>query len=54
MPHPDDDAVLALALGAQVDLIVSGDDDLLVLGRFEGIPIVNAAQALRLIDGIHA
>ena len=51
---PDDDAVLALALGAQVDLIVSGDDDLLVLGRFEGIPIVNAAQALRLIDGIHA
>ena len=51
---PDDDAVLALALAAQVDLIVSGDDDLLVLGRFEGIPIVNAAQALRLIDGTHA
>ena len=51
---PDDDAVLALALGAQVDLIVSGDDDLLVLGSFEGIPIVNAAQALRLIAGTHA
>ncbi len=51
---PDDDAVLALALAAQVDLIVSGDDDLLVLGSFEGIPIVNAAEALRLIDGTHA
>ena len=48
---PDDDEVLALALAAQVDLIVSGDDDLLVLGSFEGISIVNAAEALRLIDG---
>ena len=48
---PDDDAVLALALAAQVDLIVSGDDDLLVLGSFEGVPIVNAAEALRLVDG---
>ena len=50
---PDDDAVLALALAAKVELIVSGDDDLLVLGSFEGIPIVDAAQALRLIDGTH-
>ena len=48
---PDDDEVLALALAAQVELIVSGDDDLLVLGSFEGIPIVNATEALRLIDG---
>lgn len=36
-------------LVAQVELIVSGDDDLFVLGSFEGIPIVNAAEALRLI-----
>lgn len=48
---PDDDELLALALTAQADLIVSGDDDLLVLGSFEGVPIVNAAEALRLIDG---
>jgi len=47
---PDDDAVLALALAAQADLIVSGDQDLLVLQRFEGVPIVNAAQALQLLD----
>ena len=43
---PDDDAVLACAKAAQVDWIVSGDQDLLVLQRFEGIPIVTAAQAL--------
>ena len=30
---PDDDAVLALALAAQVDLIVSGDDDLIPGGH---------------------
>ena len=48
---PDDDAVLALALAAQADLIVSGDDDLLALKHYQGIPIVAPAQALRLIAG---
>jgi uncharacterized protein len=43
---PDDDAVLALARFALADLIISGDDDLLSLGSFEGIPIVTPAQAL--------
>ena len=42
---PDDDDVLALA--AQVGMIVSDDDDLLVLGNFDGIPVVNAAEALQ-------
>ena len=44
---PDDDAVLACALAARADLIVSGDDDLRALGMFENIPIVGAADALR-------
>ena len=48
---PDDDHALALALAAKVDLIVSGDDDLLALGSFEGIPIVNPAQAVQRIAG---
>ena len=43
----DDDSVLACALAAQVDLIVSGDADLLVLKQFHGIRIVTAAQALK-------
>lgn len=46
---PDDDEVLALALLAQADVIVSGDNDLLVLQSFMGIPIVTAAQALQSI-----
>jgi len=47
---PDDDAVLALGIGASVDLIVSGDQDLLDLKTFQGIAIVTPAEALRLID----
>lgn len=43
---PDDDDVLALALAAQADLIVSGDQDLLVLGQFDGIPILAVRAAL--------
>jgi putative PIN family toxin of toxin-antitoxin system len=45
----DDDAVLACALAAHADLIVSGDKDLLVLKAFHGMPIVTAAQAIQHI-----
>lgn len=45
----DDDAVLACALVARADLIVSGDDDLLVLKEFQGMRIVTAAQAIKEI-----
>ncbi len=43
----DDDAVLACALAARADLVVSGDDDLLSLESFGGIPIVSVAHAVR-------
>lgn len=46
---PPDDRVLECALGASADLIVSGDDDLLSLGSFRGIPIVVAVEALQRI-----
>jgi putative PIN family toxin of toxin-antitoxin system len=46
---PDDDAVLACALAAQADLIVSGDKDLLVLEQFQGMRIMTAAQAVNII-----
>lgn len=46
----DDDHVLACALAGQVDMIVSGDRHLLSLGgHYQGIPIVNAAQAVQHI-----
>lgn len=46
---PDDDVVLACALAAQVDLIVSGDSDLLNLKHYHRIPIVEPVEALKLI-----
>lgn len=45
----DDDHVLACALGANAQLIVTGDLDLLVLNAFNGIPIRPASQALDFI-----
>ena len=48
---PDDDHVLACALAAQADLIVSGDKHLHSLGgQYQGIRIVNAAAAMGLIS----
>jgi putative PIN family toxin of toxin-antitoxin system len=37
----DDDAVLALARSASATCLVTGDDDLLILKRFERIPIIS-------------
>ena len=42
-----DDHVLALALSANADMVVSGDDDLLVLRSFANIPIVTPADAVQ-------
>ncbi len=54
LAHPvcrdkDDDAVLALAIAAQADMVISGDDDLLCLDSFEGIPILTPALALQRV-----
>ncbi len=43
---PDDDQVLACALAAKAQLIVSGDSDLLSLGEYQGIRIAGPAAAL--------
>jgi predicted nucleic acid-binding protein len=47
---PDDDHVIAAAIAARADLIVSGDADLLYLARFEAIPIATSAAALERIQ----
>ena len=44
---PDDDKFLTAAVAGGADLIVSGDQDLLTLHPFEGIPIVEPAGFLR-------
>jgi putative PIN family toxin of toxin-antitoxin system len=43
---PKDLPVLACAVAAGADAIVSGDKDLLVLGFFQGIPIIGVREAL--------
>lgn len=46
----DDDQVIAAAVAAHAELIVSGDrKHLLPLGHHNGIPIVEAAQAIKRI-----
>jgi putative PIN family toxin of toxin-antitoxin system len=46
----DDDALLALAIAAHADMIVSGDADLLVLKGHLGIPIVAPSRAVAYIN----
>jgi putative PIN family toxin of toxin-antitoxin system len=48
---PDDDAVLACALAAGAELIVSGDVHLRALKYYHGIPILNAAAVRQRIGG---
>lgn len=42
----DDDVVLATAVAANATVIVTGDDDLLGLGRYEGIDILTPRDLL--------
>ena len=47
---PDDDLVLATAVAAQADCVLTGDDDLLVLGAFEGIAILSPRALVDRLD----
>ncbi len=46
-----DNRILEVAVEGAVDVIVSGDKDLLELRAFEGIPILTAAAFLALLAG---
>lgn len=47
---PDDDMVLATALAARADAIVTRDNAMLNVKHYHGINILNSAGALRLFD----
>ena len=47
---PKDNVVLEVAVAGEADYIVTGDDDLLVLHPFEGIPIVGPAEFLKALE----
>ena len=46
---PDDAAVLACALAARADAIVSGDGDLHALGNYQSISVLSPADCLKRI-----
>ena len=46
---PDDDIVLATAVAGRADLVITGDDDLLVLKTFGGIRIFSPRQILEIL-----
>lgn len=45
-----DDMVLACAKSAQVDYLISEDNDLLVLNPYEGIPIVRVFEFVKILE----
>lgn len=47
---PDDDLVLATAVGAQAGVIVTGDDDLLVLESYAGVVILSPRSFIERLD----
>ena len=47
---PDDVHVLACAVGAKANAIVTGDKDLITLRSFEDIPILSATEALKRLQ----
>ena len=47
---PRDDTFLEVAVAGKADVLVSGDEDLLVLDPFAGIPTLSPAAFLRLLD----
>ena len=47
---PDDDHVVAAAVAAGADLLISGDRHLLALGAHANIRIVSPAEAIRILD----
>ena len=45
-PDPDDDVVIATALAANVDIIVTGDLALLSVGNYQGVTLATVSAAL--------
>jgi putative PIN family toxin of toxin-antitoxin system len=48
---PDDNKLLEIAVAGRADCLVTGDQDLLVLDPFQGIPILTPAEFLTIVSG---
>lgn len=45
---PDDDKFIACAVSASADFIVSGDKDLLNIGKYKSVRIIDASKLLKM------
>jgi putative PIN family toxin of toxin-antitoxin system len=50
LDDPEDDAVLACAVAARAQLVVSGDNHLLGLRRYHNVEIIDAAECVRRLN----
>jgi len=50
----DDDEVLATAVAARAEIILTGDDDLLALEEFQGVRILSPRKFVQWMDQISA
>lgn len=48
--HPEDDLVLATAVSATADILVTGDKQLQALGRYQGVVILSPREFLALLE----
>jgi putative PIN family toxin of toxin-antitoxin system len=48
--HPEDDLILAAAVSASADYLVTGDRHLQRLGAYEGVAIVSPAQFVAILS----
>ena len=48
--HPEDDLVLATAVSAQADYLVTGDRQLLALGTYQGVRNVRAREFIDTLE----
>ena len=48
--HPEDDQILATAISATADYLVTGDDKLQKLGTYEGVAIVSPREFLTILE----
>ena len=51
---PKDDKFLACAVEGRADFIVTGDNDLLELARYEGIRIIQAHELVAIVESLDA
>jgi putative PIN family toxin of toxin-antitoxin system len=51
---PKDDSIVACAKEGKADYIVSGDQDLLVLGEYEGVQVITPRQFAEILASLRA